>query len=123
MIAAAARTSGTICPAASVLNRGVIASWSACRLRSRDCSRARTEARALARRRLRALDVLAEYACALRLADGVRDRRCAASAETGRQTTTPRNAETNLTTNFGRSRPTNPPCTAQRQAASNPVVN
>src|SRR5260370_27461034 len=97
MIAAAARTSGTTCPAASVLNRGVIASWSDCRLRSRACSRARTEARARARRLLRAFEDLAEYAGLFGLALGPRrdapGLRCAASAETaetGRQPTTPR---------------------------------
>src|ERR1700737_4211380 len=103
MIPAAARTSGTTWPAASVLNRGVIASSSACRLRSRACSRARTEARARTRRLLRAYDVFAEYADLLwalepRCAGACRRGAASAgTAEADRHGATPSSVEKTLT--------------------------
>src|SRR4029078_5127616 len=59
MMAAAARTSGTRSPFASVLYRGVI---DFCGQRIREISPVRAAARARARRALRAWDVDAEYA-------------------------------------------------------------
>src|SRR5260221_14672782 len=128
-MAAAARMSGTTWPAASVLNRGVIASWSDARLRSRACSRARTEARAVARRVFRAFDVAAEYAGFLRaagaelrcVAAGFRCAVPAAATVAGTHATTPSSVESALMTNIGRIRRTRPPGTAKRSAGKRPV--
>src|SRR5262245_25373946 len=120
MIAAAARTSGTTPPAASVLYCGVIASCSSARLRSRARSRARADARARARFARRAFEALAEYAVAgflvvdalravvaLRVAE---DFFCVPSAAwTGRQRPTPSSVVTTRTTRMGRIRPKSHP--------------
>src|SRR3954452_8421675 len=103
MMAAAARTSGTSAPLASVLNRGVIASW---RPRTRSCSRARAAARARASVARRVLEALAEYAGFLRVvavavalvrrADAFRVV-AASTAAAGTQTATPSSAATRRT--------------------------
>src|SRR5215471_6230628 len=97
MMAASARTSGTTSPFASVLNCGVIASWSCARLRRRACSRARAEARARARFARRVLDAVAEYAVAGFFWVGG-----AEGAETGRHSPTPSSVATSRTVSIGR---------------------
>src|SRR5947207_2991492 len=112
MMAAAARTSGTCAPVASVLYRGVIASCSDRRLRRRACSRARTAARAWASLDLRDLDAVAEYAvfffAAVRRA-GFDFCAAASALATGRNTATPSRAVRRRTTTRGRIKRTNPP--------------
>src|SRR5215471_13603671 len=129
MMAASARTSGTTSPFASVLNCGVIASWSCARLRRRACSRARAEARARARFARRVLDAVAEYAVAGFLRAAVDDvdeaeadevRRvvvffCVVAAETegtGRHSPTPSSVATSRTVSIGRFKRTGHPLDA-----------
>src|SRR5262245_56321699 len=137
MIAAAARMSGTSSPFASVLYRGVIASWSA---RIREISRARAAVRARASRALRACDADAEYAvvrvargsdvwpeavaaeAAVEEEDFLRvDVFCAASVIPGRQTLIP-SSSAKIRTSTGRITRTNPPRTeSQRLAGLQPI--
>ncbi len=112
MMAAAARMSGTRAPDASVLNRGVMASLTTRMARSRDCSRALAEARALARRALRALDELAEYTLLVVVFLTVVDdcfARAAAWAGTGKTAARPTISAQTWANFIGRIRRTNPP--------------
>src|SRR4051812_30674323 len=61
MIAAAARTSGTSSPSASVLYRGVMATCRACSALTLVCSRCRAAVRARSSRAFRAFEAVAEY--------------------------------------------------------------
>src|SRR6266540_4479397 len=119
MMAAAARTSGTTWPSASVLYCGVIASCSCARLRRRDASRARADARARASDVLRARDAVAEYAVffleagARRVSAGLFWAASAVTTDSGRHMPRPSSVDRILTINIGRSTRTKPPWTGQ----------